>query len=202
MTDSYLTVKHPAEARYKIKGSRFIGQIFPVDSPEAAEDRVNGVKREYHDATHNCSAYQIGIGDDALFYYDDDGEPPGTAGQPIYQVIEGEHLANVLIVVTRYFGGTKLGTGGLIRAYGNTARLVVENAGIVREHLQQIFNLHTTYDDISAVMRTIDAVGATVIGQEYGEEIDLTVAVRLSRAEEFRRQAIDLTGGRVEFRDR
>jgi len=199
MTDSYLTITHPAIAHFKVKGSKFIGQAFPVQSPEAAEDKISEVKREYHDATHNCSAYRMGTGDEALFYYDDDGEPSGTAGQPMFQVIEGRELTNVLVVVTRYFGGTKLGTGGLIRAYGTTAGLTLDNAEIVREHLQHLFHLHTTYEDIAAVMRSVNSSGGRVICQDYGEEIDLTVAIRLSRKEEFRRIVTDLTGGRIQF---
>jgi len=197
MTDSYLTLHQPAEAIYKVQGSKFIGQAFQVHSPEEATDRVSAVKQEYYDATHNCSAYQVGLGDEALFHYDDDGEPSGTAGQPIYQVIQGKELTNLVLVVTRYFGGTKLGTGGLIRAYGETARRTIESGRIIRQHLTTIFTIHTTYDDISEVMRSVDAVGAIIIDQEYGEEIDLKVSVRQARAEKFRQTVKNLTGGRV-----
>ncbi|MCF7802986.1 MAG: YigZ family protein [Candidatus Marinimicrobia bacterium] len=199
MTDEYLTVKEYATARFKEKGSKFIGHIYPVNSRDDAAQRLSEVKQEYYDATHNCSAYVIGLGDETDFHYDDDGEPSGTAGKPIYQAITGADLTNVIIIITRYFGGTKLGTGGLIRAYGESAHLTIENATIVRKVLTETVSLETTYEDISAVMRTIENMEARITDQDYGEKIRITVAVRQSLAEQFRRQLIDSTGDRIAF---
>jgi len=199
MSDKYRTIQSRASAEFKEKGSKFISQIFPVQSREKAEEIVSSVKKDYHDATHNCSAFRVGIGDDAVYHYDDDGEPSGTAGQPIYQAIVGADLTDVLIVVTRYFGGTKLGTGGLIRAYGAAANRAIEDAKVITKYLAETLTIHTTYDDISQVMRVLDEVDGKILRQDYGEGIVLKVAVRKSLAPQFTRKLTDLTAGRIEI---
>lgn len=199
MNDVYRTVREYARTELKERGSRFIGHIFPVASQADAEEQIANIRKEYYDATHNCSAYRIGFGDQAIFFYDDDGEPAGTAGRPIYQAVTGAELTNTLILVTRYFGGTKLGTGGLARAYGNTAAQTIRAAEIIKKIRSTPVTLRTSYQDISGVMRTIEAVQAAILEQEYEEEITLTVAVRLSRVEEFRRELVNNTAGRIQF---
>jgi len=199
MSDVYRTVRGYARTELKEKGSRFIGHIFPVSSREEAEEHIAAIRKEYYDATHNCSAYRIGFGDQALFYYDDDGEPAGTAGRPIYQALTGADLTNTLILVTRYFGGVKLGTGGLVRAYAETATHAIRAADIVKKIRTEPVRIQTSYQDISGVMRTIESFQAAILEQEYKEDIVLTVAVRLSRMEEFRRHLINNTAGRIQF---
>jgi len=197
MIDTYLTVKEYAESQFKEKGSKFIGRIYPVQSREEAEGQLEALRKEYYDATHHCSAFRIGIGDQAIFHYDDDGEPSGTAGKPIYQAITGAELTNVLIIVTRYYGGTKLGTGGLIRAYGGSAKMTIEAAEIVKRVLKNRVRIQTTYDDISIVMRLIDQFDGTIAEQDYGKEIEMTVKVRRSEVENFREQLVEQTAGRI-----
>lgn len=199
MSDVYRTVRAYARAELKERGSRFIGHIFPISSQEDAEEHIAGIRKEYYDATHNCSAYRIGFGAQALFFYDDDGEPAGTAGRPIYQALTGADLTNTLILVTRYFGGTKLGTGGLARAYGSTATRTIRTADVIKKIRSAPVRLRTSYQDISGVMRTIETFQAVILEQEYGAEITLTVAVRLSRVREFRRELVNTSAGRIQF---
>lgn len=199
MTDTYKTVQGFAETFYKEKGSKFVGRIYPVHSRDEAQLQVDELRKTFYDATHHCSAFRIGLGDEAIFHYDDDGEPSGTAGKPIYQSIAGAELTNVLIVVTRYYGGTKLGTGGLIRAYGNSAKMTIDVAKIVQRVLKDSVKIHTTYEDISAVMRVIEQFNGSIDTQDYQEAIDLTVQIRRSKVEHFRRQLTEQTAGRVEL---
>jgi uncharacterized YigZ family protein len=120
MSDTYRTLKEGASATLKVDGSRFLAEAVPVASRDEAEERIAAVRKREHRATHHCTAYRLGPeGDD--FRYDDDGEPSGTAGQPILRRIHARDLTNTLVVVTRYFGGTELGTGGLMQAYGDAA---------------------------------------------------------------------------------
>ena len=114
------------EVRQNIKDSKFFASIFSVNSRENAEERINEIKEKYNDATHNVSAFRVEDGkNEALEYFDDDGEPAGSSGPPVLEAIKGANLLNTVIIVTRYFGGTKLGIGGLIRAYGGTSRLAI-----------------------------------------------------------------------------
>ncbi len=129
--NGYLTVKCESSTTTVIQRSRFIGQCFPVSDEKAAADILEQIRKRYWDATHHCYAYCIGVGCEAA-RSSDDGEPSGTAGMPILQVLTAKELTNTLCVVTRYFGGTLLGAGGLIRAYSGAAAVSVERAGIVR----------------------------------------------------------------------
>ncbi|MCK4857045.1 MAG: YigZ family protein, partial [candidate division Zixibacteria bacterium] len=118
-----------SQIEIKVKGSRFIGETCLVASVDEAVARLAVVRKREYQATHHCYAYVTGWPDQVGFKYSDDGEPSGTAGRPIYDVITGHALTNLLVVVTRYFGGTKLGTGGLVRAYSEAARAAVEASG-------------------------------------------------------------------------
>ena len=135
MDDSYKEVSARELAEIKIKGSRFIGEVVPASSIEDAEAALGQIRKREYNATHHCWAYRLGVKGD-LFRYSDDGEPSGTAGQPILRHIDGLGITNILVVVTRYYGGTKLGTGGLIRAYGEAARLVLEKSVIEEKILR------------------------------------------------------------------
>ena len=130
MEDTYLTLREGAEAQIKVKGSRFLAEAVPVADEAVAEAALATIRKREYNATHHCTAYRIGPAAD-LFRFNDDGEPSGTAGQPILRQIEGRELTNTLVVVTRYYGGTKLGTGGLIRAYGEAASLALFGLGLV-----------------------------------------------------------------------
>ena len=128
--ETYHSIATEVSEELVVKGSRFIAHADTVSAQEQAENYVAGISAKFHDATHNCFAYKIGLGDQAVFRYSDAGEPSGTAGRPIYQAIEARDLTNVAVVVTRYFGGTKLGTGGLIHAYSEVALGALQRAEV------------------------------------------------------------------------
>lgn len=179
----------------KIKGSRFIADAFPIESTEAADAFLGTVRKTYHDATHHCFAYRLGrVGD--TYRSSDDGEPSGSAGVPILRQIESSELSDVLVVVTRYYGGTKLGTGGLARAYGGAASAVLGEARrrvrLLRGELELVFS----YDDTAPVMRLIDRFEGRVTSSHYGEGTTLVVQIPLSQLEPFAAAFVDELRGR------
>src|SRR6056297_3438032 len=170
MGDKSLRPAQNIEIRHKVKDSKFFGSIFAVQNREEAESRIDEVKEKYSDATHNVSAYRVessSPNSDPIEYFDDDGEPAGSSGPPVLDVIKGENLINTVIIVTRYFGGTKLGIGGLIRAYGDTARFAVEEAGI--ESLNEFYQIKvkTSFDKIGIVLGQLEAFEADIKNTEY-----------------------------------
>ena len=128
MIDAFRTIGEPANARLNEKKSRFLAFLIPVSSVEGADEELARLRRKYHDATHHCTAYRILNGEEVLESSNDDGEPSGSAGLPILQQLQKADVVNVLAVVVRYFGGTKLGVGGLVRAYGGVAAAGVASA--------------------------------------------------------------------------
>lgn len=195
MGDAFQTVAQSARTEIKVKGSRFIAEVFPVSAEEEAEHEIASIREREHRATHHCSAYRIGAEGD-LFRYNDDGEPSGTAGQPILRQIDGRGLTNTLVVVTRYFGGTKLGTGGLARAYGDAAAEALDAAGTTTRVLRETLHLRFAYDDTAPARRVIERFDAQVIGERYAEDTELTVAVRRSEADAFRTAFVNALAGR------
>jgi uncharacterized YigZ family protein len=171
----YLTVTDLSDpVIIKTKGSRFIAQVFHVTDATHAENIVQTVKKKYHDATHNCYAYRI---DRRIFRYSDDGEPSGTAGKPIYQNIEGRNLYQTLVVVTRYFGGIKLGTGGLIHTYNEAATAGLEATYVKRVTRTITTDLVISYDKINQIENLIRKCHGTVIFSEYREVIHLRISI-------------------------
>lgn len=183
----------------KVKGSRFIATVAPATTRERAEVIVQRVRMEFHDARHTCSAYRLRA-DDA-FRHDDDGEPSGSAGRPILQEIEGRSLTDVVVAVTRYFGGTKLGVGGLVRAYGGAAGAALDGARVRTVQLTRRIVVEHAYDDSGAVSAVLAATGITPADASYGEVVRLTFHVPLDAARGFCRSVVDRTGGRAEVRD-
>jgi len=158
------------EIRNQVKDSKFYGSIFSVKNREEAEKRIYEIKNKYQDATHNVSAFRVEgskLEQEPIEYFDDDGEPSGSSGPPILEAIKGENLINTVIIVTRYFGGTKLGIGGLIRAYGDTARLAIDEAGI--ETLNEFYQIKvkTSFDKIGIVLGQLEAFEADIKNTEY-----------------------------------
>jgi uncharacterized YigZ family protein len=197
--DEYLTVKGQGNQEIKVKGSRFIAAAAPVGSEEEARAFVARVSREHFDATHNCYAYRVGHGDGAIFRFSDAGEPSGTAGRPIMEAIESRGLTDVVVVVTRYFGGTKLGTGGLARAYRESAQAVLDKVGTKREFLSCDFTLSFPYEGTKQVQRLLREYQGEVIAEKYDQEVSLTVRIRRSQGEKFRRELSVLGWGKVKI---
>lgn len=194
--DRYETLARPSHAEIpKVKGSRFIADAVPVESVDDAERELEKIRRQHRDATHHCFAYRLGAGGES-FRSSDDGEPSGSAGAPILRQIESSGLSDVLVVVTRFFGGTKLGTGGLARAYGDAASLVLHRSVRRIRQLYGRLELAFAYDDTSPVMHLVERFDARVLDSRYGEGTVLSVEVPLSSVEDFLDAFVEALGGR------
>lgn len=163
--DSYLTLKGKTEGIYKELGSKFLYFAFPVNSEEAIKAELSALRKTYFDATHHCFAWVLGK-DGSQFRANDDGEPNHSAGDPILGQIRSNQLTNVLIVVVRYFGGTKLGVSGLIKAYKTAASLAIEENQIIREWVKISLNLRFPYPSMNEVMKVVKAYDLEIFSQE------------------------------------
>lgn len=178
----------------KIKGSRFLGIVCPVPDEAAAEAFVARVRAEHPGATHHCWGYRI---DEERVRSSDDGEPSGTAGLPIERRLVGLELEQVALVVVRYYGGTKLGTGGLVRAYGQAATEVLELAEIVEEELKQRVELRFAYDLSGVVESVLRGHQLSAVETSYGVEVSMVLRVRFEDLDEFIRELRERTSGKV-----
>ncbi len=194
--DRYKVPAAPASAKLTVKGSKFICHIFPVESKEEAETQYQNIKKRYYDATHNCFAYRI---DESTFRFSDDGEPSGTAGRPILQVLEGHELFEILCVVTRYFGGTKLGTGGLIRAYSDATKEALNNLKIKEKVKQKSLTIKTDYTHEQYVHRLLNQFNGRVVNSDYANGVKIQVEIPWSQSESFMSHLKELTNGQIEF---
>jgi uncharacterized YigZ family protein len=181
----------------KSKGSRFIGEAFPVTTEAEAEARLDAVRKREYAATYWCWAWRLGLEGDA-FRTSDDGEPSGSAGAPILRQIDARDLTNTLVVVTRYYGGTKLGVGGLVRAYGEAASDALDAARTVEHVVRVPVRLRFAYDDTSPAMHTVNRFDAEIAEQHYTANTELVVRVRRSEAEALRAAFVEALGGRGE----
>lgn len=197
MSDTVLMIAGHRQVELRVKGSRFLAEAFAAADEAEAEAHIAAVRRREYAATHHCTAYRVGI-EETLARYDDDGEPAGTAGPPILRQIDGRGLTGTLVVVTRYFGGTKLGTGGLIRAYGDAAAEVLDACEVVEHVIRTPLRIRFSYDDTSPAMRTISQFDAEITESRYGAGTELAVAVRRSQVDTFLAAFIDNLGGRGE----
>jgi len=167
--DEYRTLQDVSQGLYKEKGSKFIAIAIPVGSVEEVKLQMEQLRKKYHDARHHCYAYRLGD-EPYEFRYNDDGEPSGTAGKPIFGQIQSFELTNILIVVIRYFGGVKLGTGGLIQAYRTAARDAIENGIIISKTWKISMEIRFNYTQMNDVMRVIKDAGLRIIRQDSKEK--------------------------------
>lgn len=195
--DSFKTIREPCATELKKKGSRFIAQANPIADKAEADDIIERACKKYHDATHNCFAFVLGVDADEVSRFNDDGEPSGTAGKPILQAIQGQELTNVLVVVTRYFGGTKLGVGGLIRAYGGAAAQTLAKANIETRYITDVVHLECTYHDLKTVTNAAKKFNGKIINSNYGGAVRLELQIVISRTQQFISSVIEQTAGRV-----
>ena len=179
----------------KIKGSRFICDLAPAADEPAAQQVIDTVKASEPSATHHCWAYRLESGRERS---SDDGEPGGTAGPPILRRLQSAELTNVVAVVTRYYGGTNLGTGGLIRAYGAATGAAIDAADTVVRTRTAGFRLTHPYDLSSAVEGVLAATDAEIVASEYAEDVSLTIRVPASKADSFPASIREQTSGEVE----
>ncbi len=194
---TYLVPAGSGTGEYTEKRSRFIGCIRPVETEADALAMIAAVKKEHYDARHNCFAYVIR--DTGAVRYGDDGEPQGTAGQPILAVLNGAGLQNVCCTVTRYFGGVLLGTGGLVRAYTAAAKAALDDAGIAQMALWQRVSLHCAYNMFDRVKRLLDEREAVVEHTNYGADICISALIREDRAEDFSAALREMSAGSIGF---
>ncbi len=182
--DEYLTLAGESEGLYKEKGSRFIGIALPVETAEEVKTNLDRIKKAYHDARHHCYAYRLGA-EPYESRFNDDGEPSGTAGKPIYGQIQSFVLTNVLIVVVRYFGGVKLGTGGLLQAYKAASREAIANGSILTKTWMKRIELHFNYLRMNDIMHLIKEEGGMITSQEFALECSIKLEIRMGRWEMF-----------------
>jgi uncharacterized YigZ family protein len=197
MDDQYFTIAREASIELKIKNSRFIGETCLVGSVEDALGRLTAIRKREHAATHHCYAYRVGFSREIQFKYADDGEPTGTAGKPIFDHLLGAEITNTLLVVTRYYGGTNLGTGGLTHAYGDAAHAVLVQSGREAHFVQAIFRVVIDLSLYDRVQRLASNLGATVQASDFSDRVRLQIAIRRSRADELRVLLIELTAGKA-----
>ncbi|MFP7492383.1 YigZ family protein [Terribacillus saccharophilus] len=198
MLTTYFTVKTEGSHEIVIQKSRFIGHVKRVETEEEAIGFIQKIKKEHKDATHNCSAYMIGE-HDLIQKASDDGEPSGTAGVPILEVLKKKGLKDTAVVVTRYFGGIKLGAGGLIRAYSGSASQSIDEIGIVRRQLMQLAEVHIDYTLLGKAENELRQSAYTLRSIDYADRVVLHVAMESGKEEEFQAYMTDMTNAQAEI---
>jgi uncharacterized YigZ family protein len=194
-----LTLEGRCQAAFKVRDSRFIGIALPVDTEESARREIAALERAHPGATHCCYAYRLGAGDAAMERSADAGEPAGTAGAPILSVIKGRGLSNVAVAVVRYFGGTKLGVGGLVRAYRDAARAALDAGRFQEREIRLRVDVAFPLPMAGEAMALLARLGGEVIRERFGETAELGVAIGESQVKEFRRLLDNLTRGKARW---
>lgn len=178
INDTYKTITKPSkEILFKDKNSKFFGYAFPVKSEEDIKSKIENLKKQHHSARHWCYAYQIGT-EDFSYRANDDGEPNNSAGMPIYGQIQSFEVTNILIVVIRYFGGVKLGVGGLINAYKTAAQLALENSKIIKKTINLDYLIKFDYKNMNKVMRIIKEKQLKIVNQKLELNCEIHISVR------------------------
>ncbi|MDE7120513.1 MAG: IMPACT family protein [Muribaculaceae bacterium] len=190
---TYKTITGPAEASFTEKRSRFLAFAFPVSTPEEARLIVKEFAKKFYDARHVCFAYMLGA-DRQQFLANDNGEPSGTAGRPILGQIHSLELTDVIVLVVRYFGGIKLGTPGLIAAYKESARLVLEAADIVERRQMHRFTVRFPYMAINDIMKAVKHSDITVVDRQFDNTCSITVEVPADMAQALRDRMLSVSG--------
>ena len=184
----YRTLEQACESEvYKVKGSKFLSFAHPVESREEIEEVLKTIRATHHKANHCCYAWSLGA-DRAEYRFNDDGEPTNSAGKPIYGQILSYDLTNVLVAVVRYFGGTKLGVGGLIQAYRESARLGLERAKVVEREIKRTYTLVFGYANMDRVMRLVREKQLEILGQDMGLDVSMKLLVSKKNDRAFREQ--------------
>jgi uncharacterized YigZ family protein len=195
-TSSYLTIARPGDAEIEVKRSRFLARVRRVPDESGAREVVERARKEHWDAGHHCSAFVVGP-DGATQRSHDDGEPGGTAGAPMLEVLRGHGVSDVVAVVTRYFGGTLLGAGGLVRAYSDAVRAALEEAGVVHRQRMQLVELLTTPAEAGRLEHDLRSRDVVVRRVSYADPVVVTAAVPVTAVEQLRSTVAALTSGEV-----
>ena len=193
--DEYLVPTQFGEDEFYEKKSRFLGRVWPVETEEQALEKIQQMKKQHYDATHNCWAYII---KDGAVRFSDDGEPGGTAGMPMLQVLQREGLYNIVCVVTRYFGGILLGAGGLVRAYTKGAKIAIDAAGKSMKRVWSVLYVPCPYNFYERVKLEVAAFGGIIRKTEFTSEVELEILVAEAEAQPFLDRLTDMSAATIE----
>jgi len=204
VTDAYRTLAGRGDASFEVQGSEFVGYASPAATVEEAEAFVEEVRERHADATHNVPCYRVrvesggpGGGHMLREYQSDDGEPTGSSGKPALNVLQQRDVENAVVVVTRYYGGTNLGVGGLARAYSRAVKDAVDAAGVVEQRPQERFSVTVEYDDSGTVRGILESADCE-FDADYGEDVGFAVTVDAADADALRERIADATSGRAD----
>lgn len=182
LSDTYKTIAAPSEGLYKEKGSKFLAFAYPVQTELKIKEHLEALRKQYYDARHHCYAYVLGPRQE-VYRANDDGEPSATAGRPIHGQILSQGLTDILVVVVRYFGGTKLGTSGLINAYKTATLDALQQAEVIEKIVMQRYRVRFPYEQMNQVMRIVKDLQLQVVEQQSDMQCVLILAVRLSESQ-------------------
>jgi len=180
--DTYKTIRDVSEGNYKEKGSKFIAMAIPVKDEKEIKSRLDELRKEYYDARHHCYAYRLGF-EKLVYRQNDDGEPSGTAGRPIYGQIVSKDLTDILVVVVRYFGGIKLGVSGLINAYKTASIEALNNAQIITKTIEDIYQVNFGYESMNDVMKIIKEENINQIFHSFDLKCMIKISIRKKKSE-------------------
>lgn len=197
---SYRTVEKENKDEFVEKKSRFIGYVKPVESQEEAVAFINEIKSKHWDATHNVYAYIIE--EDQIQRYSDDGEPQGTAGIPVLDVLKKENLTNVVVVATRYFGGIMLGAGGLVRAYSHTAKIAVESGNIITMSECSVCSITTDYTFYGRLLPLLCSHGANVYNTDFGADVTVSFTIPMDCFAKLNSEIFDISNGKYKAEEK
>ncbi len=200
MMKSYKTIYKGGESEIVEKKSRFIATVRPVESEEEALAFIAEMKKKYWNATHNCSAFVVGENQE-LQRCSDDGEPQGTAGRPMLDVLLGEAVHNTAVVVTRYFGGTLLGTGGLVRAYSRAVQEGLKSSVVIEKQQGYLLKMQTDYNGVGKIQYLLGQNRISVVDSTYTQEVELQALVPAANLEKLKEELTEATSGRVKYGD-
>lgn len=195
---NYLTIGKTGQHELIIKKSKFICSLARTETVEEAQEFIEQISKKYHDATHNTYAYTLGLNDNQV-KANDNGEPSGTAGIPELKALQLMKLKNVTAVVTRYFGGIKLGAGGLIRAYSNSVTEAAQNIGVVKCVMQQLIQFSIPYNRIDEINHYLEVNRISIASQEYTTNVTIQIYLDLDQIQKVEDSLINLLSGKVEF---
>lgn len=198
-SDEYVTIKDLTQSKLKVKGSIFKAFALSVGSEKEAQEWIKKISKETFDATHHCFAYKIKTDQTEIVKYSDAGEPKGTAGSRILSAIESEKLCNVLVVVTRWFGGTKLGTGGLSRAYRQSAQTALRDSEKIRRFVTARLSFQFHISHIGRVNQVLSRIDCRILKKSFEENVAMNVEVRKGNLEKLKRALLESTNGQIKF---
>jgi uncharacterized YigZ family protein len=199
LSNGYKTIKGPVRSEFKVKKSKFIGYLLPVETKEAAESFIESINKKHYDANHNVPVYIIGNNSE-IQKYSDDGEPSGTAGMPMLDLLKNEGFTNIAVVVTRYFGGTKLGTGGLVRAYTKSLSLALEGATVLEKKKYVYSEMLLDYTLHGKFINYIKNNGAIILFDEvFTNQVQIKMFIKPKKFDKIKDEINDMSAGTIKI---